>query len=267
MQHCVVFDKSYLQSVSAKRIADLAASAPLVMTDALFYELLTTDPTTRSRCFAKFPATENPVRVVGHIGPMLLHEKSTNTRALDFLSYELTERYRFNPNLRNADYQLPVDALSHTQEETEYIQSSIGRFIARTEAAADMFQLVTIGSDSARMEHLSEYEKQVSQTESILTFYKSIDDPALPPHGLLDEGWATFRLYQVSLLFSLHTLHRHRGPVPSVISDRERTRLEHDINDSNMFLTAAMAGGLATKESKLIRWWKLLFPAKPLYAS
>ena len=267
MKHCVVLDKSYLQSVSTQRIRELSTSMPLVMTDALFYELLTTDATTRARCFSKFPAVENPVRVVGHIGPMLLHEKSTHSKALEFLSYEVTERYRFNPNLCDANYQMPEDALGHTQDESEHIRGSIDRFVERTEAAKSLFPLVTQGSDSARLQALGEYEHQLSLPENILTFYKNIDDPTLPPHSLLSEEWATFRLYQISLLFSLHTLHRHRGPVPSQISNREITRLEHDVNDSNMLLTAAMAGGLATKESKLIRWWQLLFPTKPLYAS
>jgi hypothetical protein len=266
MQHCIVLDKSYLQSVSAQRIRELSVSAELVMTDALFYELLTTDAVTRARCFAKFPATENPVRIVGHIGPMLLHEKSTNTKSMDFLSYEIAERYRFNKALCDVDYQMPQDAVEHTKEETDHIHGSIERFVSRTEAAISIFPLVMEGSDSARLEALYEYERDVATPENILTLYRNIDDPALPPHSLLTEDWATFRLYQISLLFSLHTLHRHRGPVPSNISAREFVRLEHDVHDSGMLLTAAMAGGLATKEAKLLRWWQLLFPTKPFYS-
>jgi len=267
MQHFIVLDKSFLQSVSAQRIRELAVSMSLVMTDALFYELLTTDATTRSRCFSKLPSIDNPVHVVGHIGPMLLHEQRTHSKALNFLTYELTERYRFNPSLCDASYQMPEDALGHTQEESEHIRSSIDRFIARTEAAASIFPLVAQGSDSSRLQALGTYEQELSMPENILSFYRSMDDPALPPHTLLNEDWATFRLYQISLLFSLHTLHRHRGPIPSNKSNRELTRLEHDVHDCNMLLTAVMAGGLATKDSKLIRWWQLLFPGKPLYAS
>jgi len=267
MPHCVVLDKSFLQSASVERIRRIAATTSLVMTDALFYELLTTDALTRARCFAKFPQIENPIRIVGHIGPMLLHEQRTNTKARDFLSYEITERYRFNRNLCEPSYQLPEDALQHTNEETDHTNGSVERFVSRTEAAISFFPLVVQGSDSARIEALNAYERELASSETVLNFYRSIDDPNLPPHALLTEQWATFRLYQISLLFSLHTLHRHRGPVPSSISTREFVRLEHDVHDANMLLTAAMAGGFATKENKLMRWWQLLFPSKPLYSS
>ena len=267
MQHCVVLDKCYLQSVTAERLHSLADSAMLVMTDALFYELLTTDPVTRARCFSKFPMVDAPIHLVGHIGPMLLHEQKTHTRAGDFLSYEITEPYRFNPELRNENYVLTPDALSNVQEEAAEIRDSVNRYVERTESAASMFPLVTQGSDSARSEALSVYEQELSQPEIILSFYKSVHVSGLPPPDLLNEGWATFRLYQVSLFFSLHTLHRHRGPVPSAQSAREFTRLEHDVHDCTMLLAAVMAGAFATKERKLKRWWRLLRPGSPLYVS
>jgi hypothetical protein len=267
MPPCVVLDKCYLQSVSAERLRSLADSAMLVMTDALFYELLTTDPITRSRCFSKFPDVEVPVHLVGHIGPMLLHEQNTHTKAEDFLSYEIAEPYRFNLGLRDASYELPSDALRNVSEEAGDIRNSVSRYVERTESAASMFPLVTQGSDFARSTALSIYEQELSQRETILGFYRSVHVPGLPPPDLLSEGWATFRLYQVSLFFSLHTLHRHRGPVPPEPSVREFTRLEHDVHDCTMLLAAVMAGAFATKEQKLKRWWHLLCPEGPLYVS
>lgn len=267
MKHCIVLDKSYLQGVSTQRIQDLCASKSMIMTDALFYELLTAKPAERAQCFAKFPDVENPVSVVGHIGPMLLHEKNTHTKTLDFLSYKINERFKFNRGLCQLDYQLPEEALKHTQEESKRVCDSVETFVRRTLTATSVFPLVTEGSDSSRLKALERYERDIAMPENVLLFYKSVNDSALPPHWLLTEDWATFRMYQISLLFSLHTLHRHRGPVPEPMSNREFTRLEHDVHDSDMMLTAAMAGGLATKEAKLIQWWQLLFPGKELYVS
>ncbi|MFT3791613.1 MAG: hypothetical protein QM741_11160 [Rudaea sp.] len=235
------------------------------MTDALFYELLTTDPITRARCFSKFPEVNNPVRIIGHIGPMLLHEQRTNTKALSFLSYEVAEKFRFNPQLRNAEYQLPLEARRNTDEQTSHIFDGVERYIQRINNAVSFFPLVAQGSDEARKKALKDYEDDLAKPETIIEFFRVLDDSNLPPPTLLSDEWATFRFYQVNLLFALHTLYRHRGEMPSSLSNRERTRLEHDEHDASLFVTAVMAGGLATKESKLIRWWHLLCPNKPIY--
>ncbi|MGH7174763.1 MAG: hypothetical protein ACREGR_00180, partial [Minisyncoccia bacterium] len=218
------------------------------MTDALFYELLTTDAITRSRCFSKFPQIENPVRIVGHIHRMLLHEQRTKTKALDFLSYEVKERFRFNLHLRDIGYELPPDAVQNTNEETANIEGRVDRYRERTNTVVSIFPEVTQGSDAARLIALQEYEAAIAIPKNILSFYKSIGDPSLPPYDLLTGEWATFRFFQINLLFSLHALHRHRGPIPATISPREFTRLEHDVHDASLLATAVMAGGLATQE-------------------
>jgi hypothetical protein len=263
----IVLDKSFLQSVSARRVLELHASNCLVMTDSLFYELITTDAKARARCFAKFPQIENPVRLVSHIGPMLLHEQRTKTKACDFLDYEIKQRFKFNPCLQNTDYNLPPESEQSTKEETDYVSKSIVRYIERTSVAIDFFPMVTEGSDEARRLALEKYEAAIAIPENIIKIYEIIDDKNLPAHSMLTAEWATFRFFQVNLLFSLHTLHRHRGPIPSPASSREITKLEHDVHDANLLVTAIMAGGFATKERKLQHWWRLLASDKSLYTS
>jgi len=267
MTTAVVIDKSFLQGVTTQRIAELASMHVLVMTDALFYELLTSDATTRARCFAKFPETDNPVRLVGHIGPMLLHEQRTNTKAEEFLNYELAYKFRFHPGLRKADYMLNQDTLAKTEVQTREIEEHINSYILRTNNALSFFPDAQSGSDAARNAALDSYEGDLANTETINSFYKTLDDPLLPPHHLITPNWATFRLLQVSLLFSLHTIHRLRGPIPDVRSRAESERLEHDVHDRDLLLTAVMAGAFATKEKKLQRWWRLICTNRPLYAS
>jgi hypothetical protein len=260
----LVLDKSFLQAVPGDRIQELAQQYRLVMTDALFHELLTTDPVVRARSFGKFPKVDNPVTVVGHIGPMLLHEQRTRTRASDFLGYQVRERFRFNARLQLPEFELVPEVTANIEEETSRVNESVQAYIDRVNNSLSFFPEVQAGSDAARRAAMDSYAADLAKPETIVGFYRTVDDPALPPADLLTPEWATFRLFQVSLLFALHTVHRHRGPIPSAPSPRELVRLEHDVHDEEMFLTAAMAGGLATRESKLIDWWRLLFPDKPL---
>jgi len=198
---------------------------------------------------------------------MLIHEQRTNTKANSFLSYELTERFRFNPKLGDENYQLPSDAQENTHQETNRIFDDVETYIERTNTATSFFPDVLKGSDEARNQALKDYEADLAKPETITEFFRITDDGNFPPHTLLTQEWATFRFYQVNLLFSLHTLHRRRGEIPATISARERTRLEHDVHDAGLLATAVMAGGFATKESKLLRWWQLLCPNGPLYSS
>jgi len=78
MTSAIILDKSFLQGTKTSRIQELAAAHRLVVSDALFYELLTAPEPGRTRCFAKFPQTENPVDLVNHIGTMMRIEIDTH---------------------------------------------------------------------------------------------------------------------------------------------------------------------------------------------
>lgn len=73
MRPTVVLDKSFLQGSKALRIHEMAESHRLLMSDALFYELLS-NPKNRADCFAKFPKIDNPVELVQHVGGLLRRE-------------------------------------------------------------------------------------------------------------------------------------------------------------------------------------------------
>ena len=61
MTHAIVLDKSFLQGSKKARIYQLAETHRLIVSDALFYELLTASEPGRSRCFAKFPPDRKSV--------------------------------------------------------------------------------------------------------------------------------------------------------------------------------------------------------------
>jgi len=257
----IVLDKCFLQAASWEAISALAREHALIITGSLFHELMSDDPEARARAFSKLPRQNNPAHLLDNVSALLAHEEDTHTPVLNILDHTIRIVYRFNPQLRNPDYSLPPDAEGALADNVALTRRLVDRYIARTNVVVQMFQTVAQGSDQSRASALSEIEKELADPANVLTFYRSIEDPELPPAELLTPAWTTFRFFQTALLFSLHTIHRHRGVIPQGISDREYERLEHDVHDHMVLCTATLAGGLATNETKLKRWFKLLCPS------
>lgn len=256
----IVLDKCFLQAASWQAICELALHHELIITGSLFHELLTGSPNSRHRVFSKLPRHDNPVRLLDNVSALLKHEDETHTPAGNVIDHALNISFRFNPRLREATYELPPDALEAVVDNEKRTRRLVESYVARTNVVVDMFSRVTIGSDRDRLDALAEIEKEISEPENILTFYRTIGDPKLPPPDLLTPDWATFRFYQTGLLFSLHTIHRHRGPIPLPLSKNEFVRLEHDVHDHMAVCTGILAGGIATNEKKLRNWCALLKP-------
>lgn len=263
----IVLDKCYLQAASWKAICDLAENNDLVLTGSLFHELLSGDQEARRRVFAKLPRTDNPVHLIDNVSSLLAHEGETHTPAGDILAHTLGFRYRFNAGLKEPRYQLPQEAFDGVGENEEQTRRLVESYVERTNAVAEMFSRVASGSDSDRLVALTEIEAEIADPINVLRFYRSLDDDELPPADLITEDWATFRFYQTALLFSLHTVYRHRGPVPLPLSAKEFERLEHDVHDHMALCIGVLAGGLATNERKLQRWFSLLNPSGTLIFS
>lgn len=263
----MVLDKCFLQAASWQTICELAEQYDLIVTGSLFHELLSGDQEARRRVFAKLPRSDDPVRLLDNVSSLLAYEERTHSPAGSILDHTLDLSFRFNPRLKEAGYELPREALEGVADNERLTRRLVDSYVDRTNAVADMFHLVATGSDSDRLAALAEIEREIADPENVLKFYRSIGDPKLPPPDLLTKDWATFRFYQTALLFSLHTLHRHKGPIPLPLSDKEFERLEHDVHDHIVLCAGILAGGLATNERKLKNWYALLSPNGTIISS
>lgn len=257
----VVLDKCFLQAARWETVCSLAKQNDLIVTGSLFHELLTGDPVARHRAFAKLPRRDNPVRLLDNLSSLLAHEERTHKRAGNVLDHTIDIAFRFNPNLKEPGYELPQEAANVVAENTASTRRLVELYVDRTNAVSDMFHRVTTGSDQERDAALKEIGEEISKPENVLIFYRSVAVKSMPPGDLLTEDWATFRFYQTSMLFSLHTLHRHRGLIPAPLSENEFERLEHDVHDHIVLCAGILAGGLASNETKLKEWCTLLCPS------
>lgn len=265
----IVLDKCFLQGSKKERIHELAESHRLVVSDALFYELLTGGEPGRSRCFAKFPATENPVDLVNHIGTLMRIEIDTQRPAGKPSKHRESMRFQFNPRLLNAEYELPAEAQQAIDEQTRDLHSDVRSFIARASAMDSFFPNLLIGSQAERVHARAAAEEAVAEPGTLNSFYASLKPPPgerpLPSVKLVTKDWALYRWLQVQFLFGIDLYVRYQGNVPKEFGAATFEKIEHDVLDAQVLMLGCLEGAFATREKKLKRWWRLLCPDGALY--
>jgi hypothetical protein len=269
MRPSVVLDKSFLQGSKASAIHEMSDSHRLLMSEALFYELLS-DAEDRALCFAKFPNRENPVELIGHPGAMLRRELDTHRPCGKPSLHCEKIRFQFNVGLSRDDYEFPPDSAATVLEQTEELRSDVLSYLEAIRLTPTFFPNLLDGSDASRALARQEAERAIAQeTEALLGFYRLLTPPPgerpLPPAELITPEWALFRWLQVKLLFALDVYCRYSGKMPEPLSPKVHQRLEHDVLDAQYLILGLLEGAFATKEKKLKNWWRLLNSEGTLY--
>lgn len=263
----VVIDKCFLQGSKVDRIRELCLSHNVLMTDVLFYELISSSEPHRSRCFAKFPPCENPVTLIQHTGALL--RKEINSHIPSGKPSENPEdiRYRFHPDLATGKYAFPEATMVALEEENSKTHGNVVSFIQRTQVIAEVFPTLLSGSDADRENAKDEAIRIIAtDTASVLKFYSALESPPgekpLPPAEIVTPGWTLFRWVQVQLLMSMDVFFRYRGkiPEPSALTHRWYEKIEHDLLDAEYLVLGVLEGSFATTERKLQKYWQMLRP-------
>lgn len=177
MKNGVVLDKNFLQGSTASEVRALAESHRLIMPGALFYELMTTSPEGRRKCFSKLPQTENPVILVEHIGVLLAYESTRHRPAGQPSGHRLQMRFRFNERLLLDQYVLPDDAKQTIDEQTSETEQDIQRLIDLVEKTPNLFQGLLSGTTAQRAFSLRRAEAAVSRLDEVQRFYGAMSSP------------------------------------------------------------------------------------------
>jgi hypothetical protein len=261
----IVLDKCFLQGSSAIAIRELALSNRLLVSDGLFYELLSGSEPGRSRCFAKFPEGENPVDLVSHIGTLANIEINTHRRSGPPSENKEPIRFQFNTSLTSPGFKMPSQAKEAIDELFVQLREDSQGILDLAPSCADFFPGILSGSDQKRRMKWLDAERLIALPGSLIPFLETLKaDLSLPPVEAMDETWAIYRHLQVKMLFALELHFTHQGKTPS-LSPTGWTRLEHDVLDAQVLSLGCLEGAFATRETKLIRWFKLLCPDGKLF--
>ncbi len=263
----VVIDKCFLQGSKADRIRELCLSHNVLVTDVLFYELISSSEPHRSRCFAKFPRTENPVTLIQHAGALMRKEIDSHVPSGTPSENREDIRYRFHPDLATGEYAFPEVTKQALDEENCKTHANVVSFVQRAHVIAEVFPTLLSGSDSDKVSAKDEALHIIAtDTASVLKFYSALEPPPgekpLPPAELITPAWALFRWVQIQLLMSLDVFFRYRGKIPEVsaLTPRWYERIEHDLLDAEYLVLGVLEGSFATTERKLQEYWGMLRP-------
>jgi hypothetical protein len=259
----VVLDKSYLQGTPRGRMHELAASHRLLMSEALLYELLS-KPADYKTCFCKFPAVDNPVDIVLHVGGYLKKEIDGRRPAPKPSSRTHGVRFRFNPRLLDADYVLPDEAAIEIERQRQELLADVQTAKQRALGMPDFFPDLFIANNRVVGAARAEAEALIAQPGSLLDFYAQLrvrkGMRRFPPRKLLTDKWAIYRWLQVQFLFALDLYARFGTTLSEPMSAEKEEEIEHDVLDAQYMLIGVLEGAFATEERKLQRWFRLLQP-------
>lgn len=265
----IILDKCFLQGSKAEHIHELAASHRLLVSDSLFYELLTAREPQRSRCFAKFPQIGNPVDLVDHIGTLMRIEIDTHRPAGKPSSHRLQLEFQFNPRLVTPDYEPPAIAKQAIDQRFVELRADSKRLLERAMLMGSFFPDLLTAPKAELDKAKDEVELLIARPGALLPFYSKLESPpgerSLPSADRVNEEWAIYRWLQVEFLFAFDLYVRYQGKVPPVLGSKAWEKLEHDVLDAQVLALGCLEGAFATRESKLIRWWRLLCPNGTLF--
>jgi hypothetical protein len=261
----IIIDKSYLDAANRDQINSLYTKHSLLMPEVLFYELMTTREESMKRCFSKFPARTNPVELIPNIGTLLRYELDTRQACTPIYERRLNITFEFNSLLRDGTFSFTEEQRKAKEEEEKIVKEKTQEFF---ELAMMVWEFLPHlngipcstfpkAVKSAKQE-LASNEDKVRQIYRQLMEYRNttnaIDDSAI------NHDWAHFRWLQIRLIYSLDLLLSYKGKLPESASPKFWRRMEHDMLDAEYITLAALTGGLACNESKMLAIYKLVCP-------
>ena len=258
----LLVDKNILQGWPEKRIQELASKYELLMPDVLFFELMSTDPKARARCFRMLPEGHNPIVLVDHIGAHLKHELVHGLPMGRPSDHSLEMKYRFHPELRHATYTLPDEVAAQIAEENEALRERVKDFIERALTVENMVKRITDADGLTQPAAIEQLRQEALDLPTVRSFVEGFEPPegesALPN---LAETSAIVRHTQVHLLFAIDAWQRYGKLLQQEpMSEKLYTSLEHDVLDAEYLALAVLEGSFATEERKLRTMFRQLCP-------
>lgn len=244
MKPNVVIDKSYLFGASKSDLESLFTNFDVVMTEALFYELLTTSEEQRRRCFARIPTTTSPVLLVPNIGPILQWEVKHRRPLVDLREIALEEGFRFNSELPNKGFELGVAQEQALSEWNVEMTKWVENFSQHASTTLEVFPALNNyapGQDTTVIEELK--REVIFNREVVETFYDQ-DYEDWPEFSLIDNSWALYTHLQIRLIAALDYFKTYG----TLAFSNPNKNIENEYIDLEYCLVGCLCGALASRD-------------------
>lgn len=229
----VVLDKSFLESFRADDLGQIARGGyRFVVTMEHYVEVCAGS---KQGLLAKLHGLSEHVDLIDHIGTLYKYEIE-NRKACSPLTSHFIRGY-LNPNF----------SLRFTPEQQTTITAEC-EYIERR--SSDVFEKI-IQEIAAKNPGINAWDASCSDTVRTVYGRLRLRDSKLPGPGLIDERWAIYRKVQLDLLATTNYLKAWNGRDLSLGQERR----QHDQVDFRICIVAALAGGLAARDKKLIEYF------------
>jgi hypothetical protein len=189
------------------------------MPESLFYELLTTSPEKRAKCFRNLPKVENPLVLVKNVGYILRAEVEKRVPFLDIKDASIGIGYVFNRNLVNPHYEFTNEQKYSVLKWKKDISSRVEDFKKKAAVVSGWFPKLKGFKAGSNTEPIEEAKQLVSRDNDVVRkIYDQIRDQAFPPAAMVDERWGLFREIQVYVVAALDYVFMYGDSNPDALS-------------------------------------------------
>lgn len=253
----IVLDKSFLHGSSKDELQKLFSGNEVLMPEALFYELLTTTPEKRIKCFRRLPNVINPVVLIPNIGALISFEITNRTPCTPVRRLAVDVPYQFNSNLCNTDYVIPLKQAESLEEWKEDTKKDIEGFKQCSAIVYEWFPSLATYRPGQNPSVIVAAEDAITNDESLVrSLYDEIRHPDFPEGTIIGHDWTLFRRVQVYFLAAIEYIRRF-GPDNT---SSKQAGIENDFHDIQYCITGVQAGGLASKDKRMMEVFNKICP-------
>lgn len=253
----IVLDKSYLHHVGPKKMAEFCSSYQGLMPESLFYELLTTSPEKRAKCFRNLPKVENPLVLVKNVGSILRAEVERKTPFADIKDASIHIRYMFNKDLINPHHEFTTEQKNSTLKWKKDIALRVCDFKQKAAVVSGWFPRIKGFKPGSDPKPIEEAKRLVCRDSAVVReIYDHTRNQVFPPAELVDERWGLFREIQVYVVAALDYVFKYGDNNPDALS----RKIENEYLDLEYCITASLVGALASQDKRMIARFKSIRP-------
>lgn len=253
----IVIDKSYLHGAGRQQVENLCRNHKVLMPESLLYELLTTTPEKRVKCFGNFPDIENPVALVPNVGTLLGYEVANNIACKPVTKAAINVRFQFNSRLRETDYELPKEQAEELKKWKQDARADIEEFKKCSAIVYHWFPSLANYCPGRPDDVISEAEEAIANDVSIIRkIYNEIRHKSFPPANAIDKNWTLFRWVQCHFLAAIEYIRKY-GPNNTSMQAKG---IENDFLDIQYCITGIQVGAFASRDEKLKNIFQKICP-------
>lgn len=251
-----MLDKSFLDGASAQAVRAICDDHDVLMSDELFYELITTRPESLKRCFAKLPERTNPVALIPNVGSLLRYEMERDEACTPVARHRIPDTFQFNAKLRDGTYVFEGSVARDVEAWKKRTAEDTKSFIERWSVVHQFFPELN-GIEWKEFPGAVQQAriKIATNNDMVRDIYASFLDEDAPKNAPRPERiapeWAIFRWVQCHILYALRLFGRYQGKVPDTQGQAFFEKAEHSMLDSYHVIHGALVGSMATLDGEI----------------